>query len=132
MGQTLGNGGHLSMLQLCDTEGGLLHSLTTHAQQPTIPAAVEQLLEAYSDIFTQPTSLLPPQAEHDKKIPLVQGANLVNKRPYRYAKHKEDVIDRLVQEYLTSGIIQKSSSPYASLVVLVDKKDGSWRLCVDY
>lgn len=67
MGQTLGNGGHLSMLQLCDTEGGLLHSLTTHAQQPTVPAAVEQLLEAYSNIFTQPTSLLPPREEHDKK-----------------------------------------------------------------
>ena len=30
------------------------------------------------------------------------------------------------------GIIQHRHSPYASLVALVSKKDGSWRLCVDY
>jgi len=37
-----------------------------------------------------------------------------------------------VQGSLQSSIIQKSCSPFASLVVLVGKKDGTWRVCVDY
>lgn len=41
-------------------------------------------------------------------------------------------MDNLVDEMLDQGIIQHSNSPYASPAVLVRKKDGTWRLCVDY
>ena len=63
---------------------------------------------------------------------MIQGVNFVNKRPYRYATNQKDIIDQLIHEYLQFEIIQESCSPYASPVVLVGKKDGSWRLCVDY
>nr|KYP74091.1 Retrovirus-related Pol polyprotein from transposon 17.6 [Cajanus cajan] len=89
-------------------------------------------LEEFSKKFKEPEQLPPFRHEHDHKTPLVEGDNPINKRPYRYAKHQKDVIDKLVQEYLKSGVIQNSSSPYASPVVLVGKKDGSWRLCIDY
>jgi len=62
----------------------------------------------------------------------MEGSNPVNQRPYRYAIHQKNEIDKIVEEMLSSGTIQVSSSPYASPVVLVRKKDGSWRLCVDY
>lgn len=53
-------------------------------------------------------------------------------RPYRYPLKERDIIEQLVQEMLDKGIIQASVSPFASPVVLVGKKDGTWRLCVDY
>lgn len=56
----------------------------------------------------------------------------MNKRPYRYPSVKKDIIEGLVQQMLDQGIIQPSCSPFASPVVLVGKKDGTWRLCVDY
>nr|KYP31558.1 Transposon Ty3-G Gag-Pol polyprotein [Cajanus cajan] len=86
----------------------------------------------FTDIFDEPTSLPPKRLGYDHKIPLMQGSNPMNKGPYRYAKQHKDEIDRLVKESLKSGIIQPSNSPYASTVVLVGKKDGSWRMCVDY
>lgn len=56
----------------------------------------------------------------------------MNQRPYRYAVHQKNEIDKMVKELLKAGTVQPSSSPYASLVVLVKKKDNTWRLCVDY
>ena len=38
----------------------------------------------------------------------------------------------MVQELLTVGIIHPSTSPYSSLVIMVMKKEGSWRMCPDF
>lgn len=45
---------------------------------------------------------------------------------------QKTVIEELINEMLDKGVIHTSSSPFASPVVLVKKKDGRWRLCVDY
>lgn len=60
------------------------------------------------------------------------GANPVNIRPYRHSHEQKREIERQVREMLESAIIQVSNSPYASPVLLVKKKDRSWRMCVDY
>ena len=90
------------------------------------------LISEYSDLFSDPTGLPPSRGLFDHRIPLKPDARPVNIRPYRYPLKQKDVIERLVQEMLDSGIIQHSCSPFTSPVVLVSKKDGSWRLCVDY
>ncbi len=56
----------------------------------------------------------------------------VRKRPYRLSNDKQKFVDDEIQELLNNKIIQPSVSPWASPVVVVPKKDGSFRLCIDY
>lgn len=92
---------------------------------------MERLLDSYSDVFAEPT-LLPPQREIDHKIVLKDNHPPINVRPYRFAYAQKGEIEKLITEMLTAGIIRPSTNPYSSPVLLVKKKDGSWRLCVDY
>ena len=94
-------------------------------------AAIQQLLDEFASLFEQPTQL-PPSRACDHAIPLVPGAGPVYSRPYRFAPAVKDEVEKQVHEMLTSGLIQKSSNPFASPVLLVKKKDGTWRFCVDY
>ncbi|GJU56063.1 reverse transcriptase [Tanacetum coccineum] len=85
----------------------------------------------YEDVFATPTEL-PPRREHDHRIPLMKGAQPVNIKPYRHPPTQKDVIEAMVVELLESGVIKKSNSPFSSPIVMVKKKDNSWRMCVDY
>jgi len=89
------------------------------------------LLAKYKDVFTDP-KVLPPHRIHDHTIPLLPTAIPVNSKPYHYSPFHKSEIERQVQELLQAGLITHSNSPFASPVLLVKKKDGSWRLCVDY
>ena len=51
---------------------------------------------------------------------------------YRLGKPREELIEQEVQKLLKNQIIQKSSSPWCSPVVIAPKKDGTKRLCIDF
>jgi len=96
-----------------------------------VPPPIQQLIDSNADLFAEPSSL-PPRCEVDHQIPLLPGSQPVNVRPYRYSPAQKLEIEKQVNDMLQNGIIRVSSNPYASPVLFVKKKDGTWCFCVDY
>jgi hypothetical protein len=92
---------------------------------------IETLLQQYGDVFAEPTDL-PPARACDHRIPLVENATPPQVRPYRIPHKQKDELEKQIKHLLASKMIQPSHSPYASPVILVKKKDISWRLCIDF
>lgn len=57
---------------------------------------------------------------------------VINYKPYRISYHERELVRQIIAELLEAGIIEESTSSYASPILLVKKKDGGFRLCVDY
>ncbi|XP_024877102.1 uncharacterized protein LOC112457984, partial [Temnothorax curvispinosus] len=56
----------------------------------------------------------------------------VRAKPRRLSVQERQILQKQVDEWLRDGIIKPSRSPYSSAVVLVKKKDGTYRVCIDY
>jgi hypothetical protein len=111
----------------------VLDPLSASDSNATVAVApdLQSILMEYAHIFSEPKSL-PPQRALDHAITLEANARHTNVRPYRYSPLEKDEIERQVQEMLAAGLITPSMSPFASPILLVKKKDGTWRFCIDY
>ncbi|UYV61070.1 K02A2.6-like, partial [Cordylochernes scorpioides] len=92
---------------------------------------LRNLLKNYTDIFE--FSKRKQFKDVNVKHRINTGDHLPTKqRPYRVAPRERQIIQDEVNKMEKLDIIQPSESPWASPVVLIRKKDGSWRFCVDY
>lgn len=96
-----------------------------------IPVAIAELLQKYDVVFQEPTGLPPPR-DIDHQIELKLESKPVCVKPYKHAHFQKTEIEKLVTEMLDKGIIRESKSSFSSPVLLVKKKDGSWRFCIDF
>jgi hypothetical protein len=97
-----------------------------------LPPAVANLLQEYMDVF--PSEIprgLPLVRGIEHRIDLIPGASLPNRAAYRTNPEETKKIQRQVQDLLEHEYIRESLSPCFVPVLLVPKKDGTWRMCVD-
>ena len=86
------------------------------------------MVREFPDVFPKELPGMPPDRDIEFLIELLPGTWPISKRPYRMPA--KDLVE--IKELLDKGYIRPSSSPWGSPVLLVEKKDGSLRMVVDY
>lgn len=112
MGKILKQGGELSSIQLllaAYTRPQLLPSTSTTKE--TVPQDLATLISHFPAVISEPTCLPPLRTDFDHRMPLNEGTNPINMRPYKYPLVQKDIIENLTQELLDHGVIRNSTSP---------------------
>ncbi|KAI3790948.1 hypothetical protein L2E82_04403 [Cichorium intybus] len=86
----------------------------------------------YPEVFPEELPGLPPHRQVEFRIDLIPVGAPVAKTPYRLASSEMQELSGQLQELLDKGFIRPSSSPWGAPVLFVKKKDGSFRMCIDY
>ena len=89
------------------------------------------LLLEYADVFAKSADDMGRTGLVKHRIN-IGDAQPIRQRARRLPIHQRKEEQALIKEMLDRQVITPSSSPWASGIVLVKKKDGSWRFCVDY
>ncbi|GKB13455.1 putative reverse transcriptase domain-containing protein [Tanacetum coccineum] len=86
----------------------------------------------FPKVFSDDLSGLPPIREIKFWIELIPGAMPVAKSPYRLEPSELEELSGQLKEFQDKGFIRPSSSPWGEPLLFVKKKDGSFRMCIDY
>ena len=97
-------------------------------EDPQFKEQIKQLLSEYPDVFSD----LPGTTNLEQCKIELSDDNPIRCKPYPVPFTQRDVVKEEVEAMLKMDVIEPSVSPYASPIVLVKKKDGRIRFCVDY
>ncbi|GJS08427.1 putative reverse transcriptase domain-containing protein [Tanacetum coccineum] len=90
------------------------------------------IVKDFPEVFPEDLPGLPPTRQVEFQIDLVPGAAPVARAPYRLAPSEMKELSEQLKELSDKGFIRPSSSPWGAPVLFVKKKDGSFRMCIDY
>ncbi|GJP61792.1 hypothetical protein CLOP_g18920 [Closterium sp. NIES-67] len=98
-----------------------------------VPPDLAELIRKYPEIFPDdlPTGL-PPSRPEDHRIELELGAQPIVQRQFRLSQPELEELQQQLDYLLTKGFIRPSTSPYAAPILFTPKKDGGFRMCINY
>ena len=100
---------------------------------PGVHGKLKELVDEFKDVFpdTLPKGR-PPKRDIMHEIRTEEGVNPPSRPPYRLGPAEQDEMEEQVKDLLAQGFIRPSASPYGVPILFVPKKDGRWRMCIDY
>ncbi|GKB88474.1 putative nucleotidyltransferase, ribonuclease H [Tanacetum coccineum] len=89
------------------------------------------IVRDFPEVFPEDLLGLPPTRQVKFQIDLIPGDEPVARAPYRLASEMKELSEQL-KKLSDKGFIRPNSSPWGAPVLFVKKKDGSFRMCIDY
>ncbi|GJR93714.1 putative reverse transcriptase domain-containing protein [Tanacetum coccineum] len=90
------------------------------------------VVKEFPDVFPEELPGIPPVRQVEFQIDLIPRAAPIARTPYRLAPSEMQELSNQLQELTDRGFIRPSTSPWGAPVLFVKKKDGSFRMCIDY
>ncbi|GJR16963.1 putative reverse transcriptase domain-containing protein [Tanacetum coccineum] len=90
------------------------------------------VVQEFLEVFPEDLPGIPPTQQVEFRIDLVPSATPVARAPYRLAPSEMKELAEQLQELTDKGFIRPSSLPWGALVLFLKKKDGSFKMCIDY
>ncbi|GKD63509.1 putative reverse transcriptase domain-containing protein, partial [Tanacetum coccineum] len=112
----------------------LVHITTKKAENKSKEKRLDDvpIVQDFLEVFPEDLPGIPPTRQVEFQIDLIPGAAPVAHAPYRLAPSEmKELVDQL-KELSDKGFIRPSSSPWGAPILFVKKKDGSFRMCIDY
>jgi hypothetical protein len=107
------------------------HQVTAHIEEIK-PSEAINVVSEFPDVFPEELPGMPPERKVEFTIELILGTAPISKRAYRVSGPELVELKKQIDVLLEKGYIRSSTSPWAALVLFVEKKDGTKRMCIDY
>ncbi|GJU11724.1 hypothetical protein Tco_1134120 [Tanacetum coccineum] len=141
-GSNNGYESRLNIISCTKTQKYLLkgcHVLLAHVTTKKVEDKSEEkrlevvpIVRDFLEVFPEDLSGIPPTRQVKFQIDLIPSVALIARAPYRLAPSEMKELSDQLQELSGKGFIRPSSSPWGAPVLFVKKKDGSFRMCIDY
>ncbi|GKE67603.1 putative reverse transcriptase domain-containing protein [Tanacetum coccineum] len=142
IGMDCGHESRLNIISCTKTQNYLLKGCPIFLAYVTTKKAEDKLKEKrledvlifqdFAEVFLEDLPGIPPTRQVEFQIDLIPGAAPVARAPYGLASSEMKELSDQLKKLFDKGFIRPSSSPWGASVLFVKKKDGSFRMCIDY